>query len=226
MSLEALWNGVTLETPEGLFPLGTDAILLADFVSGGKRICDLCCGSGAVALMLLASDRNRRVTGVELQPEAAEAAKENAERNGVAFSVLEGDVREIRSLLPPCSFDAVTANPPYHRGGDDPARAELCCTPEDLCAAAGWLLPTGGRFYLIHRTERLADLICALRASGLEPKRLQLIRHHAGSRRVLFRMEAVRGGNSALTLMEDLILYNDDGSETEDCRRAYHRGGD
>ena len=225
MKTETLWNGIALHTPEGQFPLGTDSVLLAHFAKQGKKVCDLCCGCGAVALMLLASDGKRTVTGVELQAEAAEAARHNAEVNHLPFSVLHGDIREIRSLLPPGSFDSVVSNPPYHVNGSDPARAQHTCTPEDLCKAAAWLLPTGGRFYFVQRTERLAELISALSANGLEPKQLQFIRHKPGSRRTIFLMEAVRGAKPSLKLLDDFILFNNNGTETEECRRAYHHEG-
>ena len=225
MATELLWNGVTLETPAGEFPLGADSVLLADFarVKKGAAVCDLGCGCGALALMLLANDPTCAVTGIELKKRAADTARKNAENNGLPFRVIEGDLREVRKLLPAGRFDCAVSNPPYHPEGHDPARAELCCTPEELCAAASWLLKTGGRFSVVYRAERLADLICAMREAGLEPKRLQFIRHRPGQKRSLFLLEAVRCGKPGLALAEDLILYRADGRETAACRRAYHR---
>ena len=235
MACEELWNGVSLHYPDGSFRLGTDSVVLADFalpVKGGK-ICDLGCGTGAIALMLLASDEKASAVGVELQAALADAAKENAVKNGLCerLSVVQGDLREIRSLLPANGFTCVVANPPYFPADSLPpkdqslaiSRMETYCTPDDLCAAASWLLTSGGRFCMVHRPERLADLICALRSHQLEPKTIQFVRHKAESKRSLVLIEAVRDGKVGLACPDDLILYTPDGSPTADCRRIYHK---
>ena len=235
MSRESLWNGIVMENPSRLFRLGTDSVVLADFVNvkPGSKICDLGCGSGAISLMLLAKDRSLFLTGVELQEDLCRVAEENARINTLVdhFAVFSGDLREIRDLLPAGSFGCVVANPPYFPAANPApqentlalSRSEKTCTPEDLCRAAAWLLPTGGSFFLVHRPERLADLIFALRQSGLEPKRLQFVRHSTATKRSLLLLEAVRGGKPHLQLEEDLVLYHPDGSQTEACRRIYHR---
>ena len=235
MSRETLWNGVVMEHPRQLFRLGTDSVALADFVRcrRGAKVCDLGTGSGAIALMLLAGDPSLQVWGLEILPEAAALARENAARNGLSasFHVTEGDLRQIRSLLPANSFSCVVANPPYFPADSlapksealAVARTEVCCTPEDLCAAAAWLLQSSGSFFVVHRPERLADLIFAMKNHRLEPKRLQFIRHSAKSRRSLVLLEAVLDGKSGLSLMEDLLLYDEHGSPTEDFLRMYHR---
>lgn len=233
MTAEQLWNGVTLECGGG-FPLGTDSVLLADFVRvpGGSAVCDLGCGSGAIALMLLADDRSLSLTGVEIQPSLAALAQRNADENGLAdrFRVLTGDLRRIRDLLPASGFDAVVSNPPYYAAHFPPpdrpdaviARTERCCKPEDLCTAAAWLLRSGGKLFLCHLPERLADVIVCLRSARLEPRRLQFVRHRPGCRRNLFLMEAALDGGSGLDVLDDLVLFGPDGAPTEAYRRAYH----
>ena len=156
MEQETLWNNVTLLLPDAQFRLSTDSVACARFARFSKqeRIADLGCGSGAIALMLLASDPTLRVTGIELQPEAAAAARENAVRNNVDFTVLEGDLREIRTLLPANSMDGVISNPPYFPVGSGKAaagplataRSEETCSLSQLCDAADWLLHWGGKF--------------------------------------------------------------------------------
>ena len=106
------------------------------------------------------------------------------------------------------------------------ARTEQCLTLAELCAAAAWLLPPGGRFALVHRAERLCDLMCALRAAGLEPKRLQPVRHNAESPVSLLLLEARRGGRPGLTLLPELLEYETDGTEREALRAARHAKGD
>lgn len=233
MATEQLWNGVTLRTPEGLFPLGTDAVALAGFarVPRGGRIADLGCGSGAIALMLLASDPARAVTGIELNPLAAQAARENARANQVNFTVVEGDLRQIEGLLPAGQWDAAVSNPPYFPAGSGPAgamaqaRSEETLPLPDLCRAAGRLLRWGGTFALVHRPERLADLIWHLKEQRLEPKRVQLLRHRPDGPVSLLLLEAKKGARPGLRWEPDLVLYDAQGRETAACRAMYHRDG-
>ena len=236
MTEEYLWNGVQMQNPEDIFRLSADSVVLADFAAPerGGSVCDLGCGTGALMLMLLANDPTLRAVGVELQPRAAELARNNLLQNGFADSrVLTGDLRDIRALLPANSFRHVISNPPFFPADSLPpkskalelARTEKACTPDDLCAAASWLLSSGGHFCFVHRPERLAELIVCLDRYRLALKRMRFVRHHADSRRALVLLDAVLDGGVGLSCPDDLILYNDDGTPTADYRRIYHQEG-
>lgn len=219
-------NGWLALSPEAEgFPLGTDAIVLADFAAPPRRaaVCDLCAGSGAVGLLLLSRDPSMRVTALELREAACAAMERTAAANGITdrFSVLHGDLRAIRSLLPAGSFTQVTCNPPYYPVGSgyQPeteaqaiARTELCCTLSDVCAAAAWLLRTGGCLWMVHRPERLTDLLCTLRAHSLEPKRLRTVLPKPNAAPSLLLIKAVRGGKPGLGWDEPLVLSGPDGA--------------
>ena len=232
---EQIGGKYRMELSQTQFSLSTDSIALADFarVFSGARVCDLGCGCGALGLLLLAKCETLQVTGVEIQEPAARCAAENAAQNGLSqFSVLHGDLREYRTLLPANGFDIVVSNPPYYpvSGGAAPdklplaiARSEVCCTLSDLCACAAWCLRFGGSFFLVHKPERLADLMVFLRAARLEPKRLRFVRHSAASAVSLVLLEARLGGKPGLQIEPELVLYGPDGSESAACRRIYHR---
>ena len=231
----ALWSGGPVFRQAAQAPLGTDSVLLADFAAGkGARGIDLGCGSGILSLLLLSSSPRLHMTGLELREEAAAIARENLAANGLAgrSAVLAGDIRRVRELFPTGSFDLCVANPPYFPTGcggraADPARAsareESECTLEELCSAAAYLLPTGGRFCLVYRPERLSALFCAMSAAGLEPKRLRLCCHHPGAAPNLVFAEGRRGGRPGLTIEPILYLTDSDGQETAEIRRIYHR---
>lgn len=233
MHQETLWNHVVLSVPDGHFHLGTDSVACAWFARfpRGSRVADLGCGSGAISLMLLASDPSLTVTGIELQPEAAAAAAENARLNHVSFHPLLGDLREISTLLPANSMDCVISNPPYFPVGSGKAapgplasaRSEETCSLSQLCDAADWLLQWGGRFVLVHRPERLADLIWALKNRQLEPKRIRFVRHRPCSPVSLVLLEARKGGRPGLQYQPDLIFFDDTGAETAEYRMMYHK---
>lgn len=234
MDMETLWNGVRLLQPDGQFRLGTDSVVCAAFARFPKHaaVADLGCGSGAIALMLLANDPSLHVTGIELQPQAADLARENARWNGLDFTVLQGDLRRIETLLPAGSMEGVISNPPYFPVGSGrtaaappvcQARSEETCDLAQLVRAAAWLLRYGGRFVLVHRPERLADLICALRERSLEPKRIRFVRHRPDSAVNLVLLEARKGGRPGLQYEPDLVLFDSDGRETAEYQKIYHR---
>ena len=233
MHEETLWNGIVLRQQDGQFRLSSDSVCCAWFARFQKhaRVADLGCGSGAIALMLLASDPSLAVTGIELQPQAAAAARGNAACNGVNFSFLEGDLRQIRSLLPAGSMDAVISNPPYFlpgsgreaSGARSGFRSEMTCSLSQLADAASWLLRWGGSFVLVHRPERLADLIWELRSRHLEPKRIRFVRHRPDAPVSLVLLDARKGGKPALAYEPDLVFFDQNGRETEEFRQMYHR---
>ncbi len=235
MEAEFLRRDLALLQSQQVFRLGTDAMVLAHFVrvEPRARVCDLCAGGGALSLLLLAADPTLHITALELQPQAVALMEQSAARNrlGAQLTPLQGDVRQIRTLLQPGSFRHVVCNPPYYPVGagfaaGDPAmaiaRTELCCTLEDVVLAAAWLLPTGGSLWMVHRPERLTDLLCALRAHDLEPKQLQLVCHRPGSLPAMVLVQAVRGGRPSLRCQAPLVLRRADGSPTEEYLEIYH----
>ena len=228
-AVETLWNGVVLK--RGPFPLGTDSVLLSHFVSlrSGSRVADLGAGCGTLGLLLAAREPSCAVTGVELDDAAYAMGLENLALNSSpSLRLLQGDVRKIRELLPAGSFDLVVSNPPYFPVGSGKVanayRSELTLTLQELCKAAAWLLPSGGTFALVHRPERLCDLFWELRSHGIEPKRIQFVRHKTDAPVCLVLIEGRRGGKAGLTYEPDFIEFHPDGSETEAYRAAYHRG--
>lgn len=233
MHTETLWNGYVLHQPHDRFRLGTDSVVCAAFAGfpKGSRVADLGCGSGAIAMMLLASDPSVQLIGIELDVEAAKAAQKNARQCPDRFTVIRGDLRQIRQLLPAGSMDCCISNPPYFpvgtgkqaQGPLGQARSEETLSLSQLAEAAAWLLPTGGRFVLVHRPERLADLIWELRNLRLEPKRIRFVRHKAHLPVSLVLLEAKKGGKPGLSYEPDLILFSPDGTETPEYRAIYHR---
>lgn len=233
MQTEFFQNGMTFEPLETQFALGTDAMLLADFAADSRgAVCDLCAGCGQVGL-LMAAQGHENITCVELQQDACKQAQRNIDENGLAgkMQVVCADVREIRTLLPHGSFNTVVCNPPYYPAGSGFAakderiaisRTELLCTLEDVCAAAAWLLQTGGSLFLVHKPERLTDVLLALRTHKLEPKLLRYVRHRADAPYTLILLKAVAGGKPGLTYAPTLTLFEAGGTPTDEYRRIYH----
>ena len=235
---EILSNGIKVRYTDEHFRLSTDSVVLADFADfkPTDAVCDLGCGCGGLTFLLAAKYPELRLTGIELQQSAAAVAAQNAADNALTdrVQIVQGDLREHRNLFAHSSFDGVIANPPYFPANSGAvaktdalasARSELTCSVEDLCRCAAWLLPTGGRFYLVHKPDRLADLMVCLREADLEPKRLRFVRHRPDSVPSLVLLGCRRGGKPGLTLEKDLILFESNGSESAEYRRIYHQEG-
>ena len=228
--MEQLPNGFTLELSSGAFPLSTDSMVLAHFarLPRNARVLDLGSGCGTLGLLLCASDAICHVTGLELDPAAHEAALENIRRNGLdaRMESICGDLRILSTKFAPGSFSVCISNPPYFSGGGvsrtmPEARQELCCSLSDLMAAAGHGLKFGGDFFLVHKPERLAEIIALGAASQLESKRLLLLRHRENGPVSLIFLQLRKGAKPGLKI-EEASLFDLSGSPTAFYRTVYH----
>ena len=216
-----LWPGGPRFVRSGAgFALGTDSVLLADFAAQrrARRIADLGCGAGVLTVLLLRALEQAAAVGIELQPDAAQLARDNIRANGLSdrAQILCADLRAHRTLLPAGSFDLVVANPPYFAAGSG-------YTSQDICTAMAYLTRWGGSAALVHRPERLSELLCTLTAAGLEPKRLRTVAYKADAAPNLVLVEARRGGKPGLTVSPPLALCTPDGADSDEIRRIYHR---
>lgn len=232
---EQLSSGIRVFQPDGCFRMSTDSVLVANYLTlrPKMKLADLGCGSGNISFLLAGRSPDCHITGFELQPVACDAARQNVKNNHLEarIQIRQADLRQIRTLLPACQFDAAVSNPPYFPVGSGKAaaspllhaaRSEQTCNLQELCQAAAWLVKTGGYFALVHKPHRLCDLMCTLRQTGWEPKRLRLVRHHLGADAALVLLESKRGGKPGLKLEDDFLLFHPDGSPTAEYRSVYH----
>ncbi len=224
--MEQLFNGYTLDTPDGTFPLSTDSMLLSGFVRlpRNAHVLDLGSGCGTLGILLCAGNDSCTVTGIEQDEKAHLAALDNIRRNRLAgrLSSICADFRSLASG----SYHVCVSNPPYFSGGPASqalpnARREDTCSPEELFAAAGRNLRWGGDFFLVHKPERLAQLCACASKVGLEPKRLCFIRHKEGKEITLILLACRKGGKPGLKI-EEMHLYCADGSPSAQYRQLYH----
>lgn len=229
-------GGLRFVWRDDLFRPGTDTFLLSAFprLKKGERAVDLGSGTGLLSLLLLQREPGLTVTGIEILPEAAALMARCAAENriGDRMTPVCLDLRRAAERFSPGSFDLAVSNPPYFAAGSgaEPpgqarraARSESACTLEELFHAAAYLLRYGGRFCLIHRPERIADLLCTARESGCEVKRLRFVKRRGEASPSLLLAEARRGGRPGVSIEPDLLLQNPDGSPTEELDRIYFR---
>ena len=228
--MEYLPNGLTLTLCDGAFPLSTDSILLSYFVRLPKKasVLDLGSGCGTLGLLLCSKDPGCHVTGLELAENAHLEALENIRRNQLAARMesICADLRSVSGIFPPGSFSCCVSNPPYFSEGaasrSHPlARQEISCTPDDLFRTGSRFLKFGGDFFLVHKPERLAELIATAAKYNLEAKRLCLVHHKAGGPVNLILLQLRKGAKPGLT-WEEIILHHADGSPTPVYQEIYH----
>ncbi|MEE0421773.1 MAG: tRNA1(Val) (adenine(37)-N6)-methyltransferase [Lachnospiraceae bacterium] len=227
-------NGYKIIQNEKTFCFGMDAVLLSGYacVKEGERVLDLGTGTGIIPILLAGKTRGRHFTGLEIQHTSAEMALRSVAYNHLEdrIAIVEGDIREADKYFAPASFDVVTSNPPYMTGrhglvNPDEAKAiarhEICCTLEELIAQAARLLRVGGRFYLVHRPFRLAEIISKLVEYKLEPKRMKLVYPFVDKEPNMVLIEALRGGKPRITVEKPLIVYREPGVYTDEIYDIY-----
>lgn len=218
------------------FRHSVDALLLAQFAAPGytNRIVDLGCGHGAVTFLLAHRRPHARIVGLEIQPALADRARRGARLNGLQdrIEIVEGDLRQIKGLLPPAGFNLVVCNPPYRELGrgrvnPDPeirqAKHELSATLQEVVVAIRHVLAPKGRACLIYHASRLADLLSGLRAKRLEPKMLQLVHSYSGADAELVLIEARRDGRPGLQILAPLFVYDARGGVLSAAMEAVYR---
>lgn len=218
------------------FRFGTDGVLLADFArcTPKEQVIDLCSGTGIVPFLLLAKGHAKTAAGLELQPYLCRLMERSAVDNHCEnrMTVIEGDVKDIRSLAKGKTYDLVTVNPPYEplgRGilGQNPhrelARREVACTLEDIIAAAVYLLKSGGRLAMVHRPFRLPELLRLLEQYGFAASRLRMVEPYPGERPALVLMEAILHSKRELVVEPTLFLHREDKELSDELLKIYRR---
>lgn len=205
------------------FCFGTDSVLLSDFVVAkyNQTVVDLCSGNGIIPILLCAKTHAKHITGIEIQKQPYELAVQNRELNNIAARVdfINDDVKNALDYFEHNSIDVITCNPPYMVNGSGYkndidtktiARHEVLITIDDIARISSKLLKYGGKIYMVHRCNRLADVICALRKYSIEPKRLQMIYPYINAAPNLFLIEGMYGGNASLKLEKSIYVRRED----------------
>ncbi|HWR60914.1 MAG TPA: tRNA1(Val) (adenine(37)-N6)-methyltransferase [Clostridia bacterium] len=235
-AVDDLQNGYRIIQKTGSFRYGVDAVLLSDFaeVSRNHSVVDLGTGTGIIPILLYAKKKPREITAVEIQQDMADMAERSIRLNGLEehIRVLHMDLKDAPQLLGKAQFDCIVTNPPYVKkecGINNPsetkaiARFEIKCSLEELLKTARELLKPGGKLFMVHRTDRLADIIYEMRSSGIEPKRIRFVHPSVGKRPNLLLIEGARGGNKELRFMDPLYIHDESGNYTEEIYRIYGR---
>ena len=217
-------NGYRIIQDPDRFCFGMDAVLLSGFaaVKDGARVLDLGTGTGIIPILLSAKTGAAHLTGLEIQADSADMARRSVALNRLEekIDIVTGDIKEAGRIFDAASFDVITCNPPYmigRHGLKNPedakaiARHEILCTLEDVAEQTAKLLKPGGKFFMVHRPFRLAEIMVTLKKYKLEPKRMQLVYPFVDKEPNMVLLEAARGGRPRMTVEKPLIVYREPG---------------
>ena len=238
---DILLNGNKILQDTDGFMFGIDAVLLAEFacrqVKRGDSVIDLGTGTGIIPLLMEKNCMASHFSGVEIQEKYAEMSARSVELNGLSekINIVQCDIKNVNENFSKHSFNIVTSNPPYMpydgtQAKNDSeeksiARHEILCTLDDVVKAAEYLLHSHGRFFMIHRPERLSQIFAALQKYNLEPKRMQLIQPYEDESPNLVLIEARKDAFPGLKMEPALIVRQKYGPEkgeyTEAVKRIY-----
>ena len=215
------------------FSFSLDSIMLANFATirlKDKKIVDLGCGNGVIPL-IMSLRCDKKIIGVELQSKLADMAKRSVDYNGLndVIEIINTNMKDYVSDETFESFDLITCNPPYFKVNDKNyfndniekviARHEVEITLSGLMVIVKKLLKNNGNFAIVHRTDRLMEILSEFRKNNIEPKRVRFVHEKSNKESTLVLIEGQKNGKVGLKVENPFILYNEDGSETEEYKK-------
>lgn len=218
------------------FSYGIDAILLSHFVKPKGKVMDLGTGTGIIPLRLHATSNCDIIYGVEIQKDVANMAQRTMELNKLEerIKILHMDLKNLKDLSKKGTIDTITTNPPYMKLGGALvnenknfalSRHEIACNLEDIVSISQYLLKPLGKLYMVHRPNRLVDIIYLLRKYKLEPKYIRFVQSKIDRKPNLILIEAVKDGKPDLKFYDPLIVYKDDNTYTDEIYEIYYGNG-
>jgi len=222
------------------FLFSLDSVLLANFVTiklSDKKIIDLCSGNGPVP-MLMSFRTNARIFGVELQKYIYDMGIDSIKENGLDKQIefINADVKNVDKIFEAETFDVVTCNPPYFKyeenslinenEGKAIARHEVHVKLEDIIIKAKFLLKNGGTLALVHRPERLIEIINLMQNHGIEPKKIRLVYPKKDKNANMLLIEGVKNGKSGLKVEKALIVHDENGNYVDEIKKMFGSGND
>jgi len=220
---------------EDYFAFSLDSVLLANFVTiklSDKKIVDFCSGNAPIP-MLMSFRTKARIFGVELQKEIYSMGYDSVLENGMykQIELINDDVKNISDIFESESMDIVTCNPPYFKFQNDSlvndndtktiARHEVKLTLDDVVKASKYVLKNGGTFAMVHRPDRMIEIIELMKKYGIEPKKLRLVYPKFGKDANILLIEGIKNGKTGLKVLSPMYTHNDNGSYTEEIRKMF-----
>lgn len=225
-----------IQNKEG-FCFGIDSVLLTDFAKGIKKngkVLDLGTGTGIISILLCGKTELKKVVGVEIQKEVADMASRSSKLNDLQdrFEVINENILNLNKIYEKQTFDVIVTNPPYKKKQTGVtnlnqkkiiSRHEITADLEDFIKVSKDLLKDKGEFYMVHRPERLVDILSLMRKYKIEPKTLKMVCSDKNKEPKLLLIKGVKNANSFLKVEKNLYIYNEEGKYTDDILKIYNK---
>ena len=219
------------------FCFGIDSVLLSDFAKNIKKnstIVDLGTGTGIISILLSKKTEAKKIYGIELQEEVCDMASRSVLLNNLQdkIEIINKNIKNISDKLGINVSDVVVTNPPYKKYGtgllneNDSkiiSRHEKECTLEDVIKQSFKILKDKGLFYMVHRPDRLVDIIYLMRKYKIEPKEIRIVYSNIKSKAVLVLIKGIKNAGEELKVLSPLYIYNEDGTYTDEVLKIYNK---
>ena len=219
------------------FCFGIDAVLLSDFsknIKKNAKVLDLGTGTGIISILLCGKTKLEKIIGVEVQKEVADMAKRSSKLNNLEnkFEIINENIINLDKIYERNSFDVIVTNPPYKKENTGIvneeekkliSRHEVLAKLEDYIKVSNKLLKDKGEFYMVHRPERLVDIISHMRQYKIEPKEIRFVCSHNNKMPKLVLVKGVKNAKPFLKIKENLNIYDKDGNYTEEILKIYNK---
>lgn len=230
-------NGLKIIQDAKKFRFGIDAVLLSDFakeVKSGSTIVDLGAGTGIISILLTGKTEKTKIYSVEIQDEMAEMASRSVTLNNLQdrIQIINSDLKELDGKIEFNTIDAIVTNPPYQKTNTGKvseneaeliSRHEIKCTIADICEVSCKLLKPEGAMYIVHRPERLVDILYEMRKNKIEPKKIRFVKPKEDSKANLILIKGVKLAKPFLNIEKELIIYDNEGNYTKETLEIYGR---
>ena len=225
-----------IQNPEG-FCFGIDSILLSDYAKNIKseaKVIDLGTGTGILGILLCGKTNAKKIIGVEVQEEVYDMARRSIELNNLQerFEVINQNINKLKSIYEAGSFEVVVTNPPYKKvntgikNEDEKkliSRHEIKANLEEFIEVSKYLLKDKGELYMVHRPDRLVDILSIMRKYKIEPKQIRFVCSNISKSPNLVLIKGVKNGGEFLKIEKNLYVYNFDGSYTNEILKIYNK---
>lgn len=219
------------------FCFGIDAVLLSDFAKNIKKdvkVLDLGTGTGIISILLCGKTNLSKIIGVEVQKDVADMASRSSILNNLQekFEVINENIKDLDKIYPKNSFDVIVTNPPYKKENTGLtnenekkliSRHEVLANLEDYIEVSNKMLKDKGEFYMVHRPERLVDILSYMRKYKIEPKELRFVCSHYNESPKLVLVKGIKNARPFLKIEKNLYIYKDDGNYTDEIYKIYNK---
>ena len=220
-----------------MFNFSLDSVLLPNFVTINKKtkkILDIGSGNAPIPL-ILSTLTDAQIMAVEIQKDVYELGKESIKINKLENRIdfINADINELYKEIDTETFDIITCNPPYFKVNESSnlndseyktiARHEIKLDLEKLFKIAKKLLKNKGNIAIVHRSERLSDIVSEMKKNNIEPKRIQFVYPSINSEANILLIEGTKNGNHGVKILPPLISHKQNGEYTEQVKQFFEK---